>query len=141
MAQCIWYTGSTGCANGDTACTLPNSSLQSLNINLKVGNPTVQDEYVTLKVIRLNDGDTTLEPGALGADSAQRTTWTQTICNSGKFTNPQEFSAIYSKRFRMAGFLKAGSKTQILFTKKEVSLHYSQSNYRKQYNAIKSVSM
>lgn len=90
-------------AGGGSNYTIPNSSLQSIIINLKVGNPTIQDEYVTLKIVRLNDGDTTLEPATLGLDNAQRTALTQTICNSGKFTNPQQFSTIYSTRFRMKG--------------------------------------
>lgn len=96
-------------AGGGERYTIPNSSLESLNINLKVGNPTLQDEFITLKVVRYNDGQKTLEPGTLGDDNAQRTQLTQTMCNSGKFTNPQEFSTIYSKRFRMAG-LKTGQK-------------------------------
>lgn len=121
-------------AGGGSKYTLPNSSLQSLSINLKVGNPTIQDEYITLKVIRLNDGDTTLVPGTLGANNLQRTALTQTICNSGKFTNPQQFSTIYSKRFRMCG-MRAGTKLKHYTIKKNLSLNYLRSNYRKQYNA------
>lgn len=121
-------------SGGGNKYTLPNSSLQSLSINLKVGNPTIQDEYITLKVIRLNDGDTTLEPGTLGDDNNQRTNLTQTMCNSGKFTNPQQFSTIYSKRFRMSG-MRAGTKMKYYTIKKDLSLNYLRSNYRKQYNA------
>lgn len=121
-------------SGGSNKYTIPNSSLQSLSINLKVGNPTIQDEYITLKVIRLNDGDTTLEPGTLGDDNTQRTQLTQTMCNSGKFTNPQEFTTIYSKRFRMAG-LKTGNKLKMTSINKNLSLNYLRSNYRKQYNA------
>lgn len=121
-------------AGGGTAYTLPNSSLQSLNINLKVGNPTIQDEYITLKVVRINDGDTTLVPGTLGADNAQRTSLTQTICNSGKFTNPQQFSTIWSVRARIPG-IKTGGKLKMFNINKELSLNYLRSNYRKQYNA------
>jgi hypothetical protein len=121
-------------AGGSTAYTIPNSALMSLNINLKIGNPTIQDEYITLKVIRLNDGDTTLEPGTLGIDNAQRVALTQTICNSGKFTNPQQFSTIHSERHRVRG-LRAGTKMTYLKIKKELNLNYLRSNYRKQYNA------
>jgi hypothetical protein len=121
-------------AGGSTAYTIPNSGLMSLNINLKVGNPTIQDEYITLKVIRLNDGDTTLEPGTLGADNAQRVALTQTICNSGKFTNPQQFSTIHSERHRVRG-LRVGTKMTYLKLRKNLSLNYLRSNYRKQYNA------
>lgn len=121
-------------AGGSTNWTIPNSSLQSILINIKVGNPTIQDEYITLKVVRLNDGDTTLEPGTLGADNAQRTALTQTICNSGKFTNPQQFSTIYSIRMRLPG-IKTGNKLQQRTIRKNLSLNYLRSNYRKQYNA------
>lgn len=121
-------------AGGSTNWTIPNSSLEAIYINLKVGNPTIQDEYITLKVIRLNDGDTTLEPGTLGVDNAQRTALTQTICNSGKFTNPQQFSTIYSMRIRIPG-IKTGNKLQQRTIRKKLSLHYLRSNYRKQYNA------
>lgn len=121
-------------SGGGNKYTIPNSSLQSLSIKLKVGNPTIQDEYITLKVIRLNDGDTTLEPGTLGDDNTQRQNLTQTMCNSGKFTNPQQFSTIYSKRFRMPG-IKTGGKLKMYSINKDLSLNYLRSNYRKQYNA------
>lgn len=121
-------------AGGSTAYTIPNSALMSLNIDLKIGNPTIQDEFITLKVIRLNDGDTTLEPGTLGVDNAQRVALTQTICNSGKFTNPQQFSTIHSERHRVRG-LRVGTKMTYLLLKRKLSLNYLRSNYRKQYNA------
>lgn len=114
--------------------TTPNSSLNSLNINLKVGNPTIQDEFITLKVVRYNNGDETLRPGTLGADNTERTALTQTMCNSGKFTNPQQFSTIYSKRFRMPG-LRTGQKMRYYSIKKTMSLNYLRSQYRKSYNA------
>jgi len=121
-------------ANGATKYTIPNSSLKALNINLKVGNPTIQDEYISLKVIRYNDGDQTLRPGTLGRDNAERTALTQTMCNSGKFTNPQQFSTIWSTRFRMRG-LRTGQKMQYRSIKKSLPLDYLRSQYRKQYNA------
>ena len=121
-------------AGGGSTYTTPNSCLKSLSIRLKVGNPTIQDEYITMKVIRINDGDTTLVPGTLGANNVQRVALTQTICNSGKFTNPQQFSTIYSTRFKMTG-LRAGTKMKYYNINKELDLNYLRSNYRKQYNA------
>ncbi|AXQ66611.1 MAG: putative capsid protein [Cressdnaviricota sp.] len=114
--------------------TTPNTSLNSLHINLMVGNPTIQDEMITLKVIRYNNGDETLRPGTLGADNAERTALTQTMCNSGKFTNPQQFSTLYSKRFRMTG-LRTGQKMRYYKIKKSLPLNFLRSQYRKSYNA------
>lgn len=114
--------------------TIPNSVLSGINIDLKVSNPTIQDQYISLKVIRLNNGDETLTPGYVGPDNAARTAIVNTMCNSGRFTNPQQFSTVWSTRFRIRA-IRPGTKLKYYDIKKKLTMNYLRSQYRKQYNA------
>ncbi|AXH75041.1 MAG: putative capsid protein [Cressdnaviricota sp.] len=120
-------------AGGGTEYTIPNSVLVGCILNLKVGNPLIQDILLSVKVIRRNDS-TTLAPSTFGADAVSAQANINTMTNARGWTDPNFFSTLYTKTIRLSG-LKTGNKMKYVNINKTIKMNYRRSQYRKQYNA------
>lgn len=120
-------------AGGGTEYTIPNSILTGVSLNLKVGNPLIQDILLSVKIIRRNDSSTTA-PGTFGPDATSAQANINSMTNARSWTDPNFFSTIYTKTIRLNG-LKTGNKMKYVNINKTCSLNYRRSQYRKQYNA------
>lgn len=118
-----------------SAFTIPNNVLESLNINVKVHNPLICPQYITIKVVRYNNGEETpLFPGQFGLTQDDATAQANTLCNARSWTDPHKFKDLWTHTIRMNG-MRAGTKLQYHNIKKSISLNYLRSQYRKTYNA------
>lgn len=120
-------------AGGGERYTIPNSILAGCNLNLKVGNPLLQDILVSVKVIRRKD-TVTIAPGTFGptADAGQANI--NTICNARGWTDPNFYETLYSTTVRLPA-IRTGAKMQYKTIRKNIRMQYRRSQYRKQYNA------
>lgn len=120
-------------AGGGADYTIPNSVLTGCMLNIEVGNPCIQDIMLSIKVIRRSDS-TTIAPATFGTDAGTAQNNINTMCNARNWTDPNFFSQIYSKTVRLKG-IKTGNKMKYVKIKKNLSMNYRRSQYRKQYNA------
>jgi len=115
--------------------TTPNSLLTGVNWNLKVCNPTIQAQMLSVKLIRYSDGaDGNLVPGQLGDDATEVGSLINTMCNARAWTDPQKFSTIYTKTYRLPG-IRPGNRIFMHDISGKCTLAYLRSQFRKQYNA------
>lgn len=112
---------------------VPNSTLDYLKINIGVFNPTINPLTFNIKVIRANTKES-VETATFGDNSTKAANNLKIMLNSQKFTNPQQYSTLYSKTFNMPA-LRAGTKLKHFRIDKSLSLKYLRTQYRKKYNA------
>lgn len=115
--------------------TIPSSLLTGISWSLKVCNPTIQAQMISVKLVRYNDGaDGILVPGTLGDDATANAELINTMCNARSWTDNQTFSTIYSKTYRMPG-IRPGTRLKMQNISHNCSMSYLRTQYRKQYNA------
>lgn len=114
---------------------IPNNVLQGLDINIKVHNPLIAPQYITIKVVRASNGEETpLFPGAFGTTQDEATAQVNSLCNARRWTDPHKFKDLWTHTIRMDG-MRAGTKLKYHNIKKSLTLNYLRSQYRKTYNA------
>jgi hypothetical protein len=115
--------------------TIPPSLLSGVTWNLKVCNPTIQAQMLSVKLVRYNDGaDGVLLPGTFGDTATDVGALVNTMCNARAWTDPQQFSTIYSKTYRIPG-IRPGTRIRMVDISHKCSMSYLRTQYRKQYNA------
>lgn len=115
--------------------TTPNSLLTGVSWNLKVCNPTIQAQMLSVKLVRYNDGaDGVIKPGTFGDTATETGALINTMCNARAWTDPQQFSTIYSKTYRISG-LRPGTRLRMTDISHKCSMSYLRTQFRKQYNA------
>lgn len=125
----------SGGSTSQSSFTCPNHVLKGLNINLKVHNPLIAPQYITIKVVRASNGeDTPLKPGQFGLTQDDMHAQVNSLCNARSWTDPHKFKQIWHHTIRMDG-MRAGTKLRHYSLKKHLSLEYLRSQYRKTYNA------
>lgn len=122
-------------AGGDDNYTIPNSVLKGVDINIKVCNPLIVDQYFSIKVIKLNNGSAGVtRPGTFGDTEVDGDAVVNTAVNARNWTDNQQFTQLWQYSIRMKG-LRAGTKLNFHSIKKSLSLDYIRSAYRKSFNA------
>ena len=125
----------SGGSASQSSFTCPNHVLKGLNIKLKVHNPLIAPQYLTIKVVRSSNGeDTPLKPGQFGLTQDDMNAQVNSFCNARNWTDPHKFKQIWQHTIRMDG-MRAGTKLRHYSLKKYLSLEYLRSQYRKTYNA------
>lgn len=119
---------------GSNVYTVPNHILDGISINVKVHNPLICPQYITIKVVKYDNGDDSpLKPGSMGETQSESQAHVNTLCNARSWTG-RGFKQIWHKTIRMPG-LRAGTKLKYYNIKKSLTLNYLRSQYRKTYNA------
>lgn len=115
--------------------TIPGSLLTGVSWDLKVCNPTIQAQMLSVKLVRYNDGaDGNLVPGTFGTDATETGALINTLCNARAWTDPQQFSTIYSKTYRIPG-IRPGTRMFMQDISHKCSMSFLRTQFRKQYNA------
>jgi len=114
--------------------TVPNNILSGISINVKVHNPLICPQYITVKVVKYDNGDDSpLLPGSMGATAIEAAAHVNTLVNARAWTG-RGFKTLWHKTIKMPG-IRGGTKLQHYNIKKSLSLNYLRSQYRKTYNA------
>jgi len=125
----------SGGTPSQSAYTCPNNILEGLDINIKVHNPLIAPQYITIKVVRASNGEETpLYPGQFGLTQDDANAQVNSLCNARRWTDPHKFKQIWEHTIRMDG-MRAGTKLKYHNIKKTLTLNYLRSQYRKTYNA------
>lgn len=117
---------------------ISNSVLKSTSLDIDVWNPILQPQTMNIKLIR-NNTNVAVRSGNWGKDQTECIQNSKTAVNSQKFTNPQEYSTIWTHTFKMPG-LRAGTPLRKYHIKKHFNLDFLRSQYRKVF-AANSVSL
>lgn len=115
--------------------TTPNSLLTGVSWKLKVSNPTIQAQMLSVKLIRYNNGaDGTLLPGTFGSDATEAGALINTMCNARAWTDSHEFSTLYTKTYRLPG-IRPGTRMFMQDISGSHSCRFLRTQFRKIYNA------
>jgi hypothetical protein len=112
----------------------PNSVLQGLSWHFKLTNPLIVPIKLSIKVVKYNDGSSTLRPGSVGADDLERQDFVRTLTNACSWTDPQKFTTLHTETHTLPG-LRSGTKLRVKKSTKFLSLNYLRTQYRKSYNS------
>ncbi|AXQ66164.1 MAG: putative capsid protein [Cressdnaviricota sp.] len=119
---------------GSNVYTVPNNILSGISINLKVHNPLICPQYLTVKVVKYDNGDDSpLKPGTFGTTASEAAGHVNSLCNARAWTG-RGFKDLWHKTIKMPG-IRGGTKLQHFTIKKSLNLNYLRSQYRKTYNA------
>ena len=90
---------------------------------------------LSVKLVRYNDGaDGVIRPGTFGDSATETGALINTMCNARAWTDPQQFSTIYSKTYRITG-IRPGTRIKMYDISHKCSMSYLRTQFRKQYNA------
>mgnify|MGYP000252058937 CR=1 FL=1 len=127
------YISGSGPSNSTFTC--PNNVLKSVDINIKVHNPLIAPQYLTIKLVRASNGEETpLKPGQFGLTQDDANAQVNSLCNARSWTDPHKFKQVWQHTVRMDG-MRSGTKLKHHTIRKSISLEYLRSQYRKTYNA------
>lgn len=112
----------------------PNSVLQGISWHFKLTNPLIVPIKLSIKVVKYNDGSSTLRPGSVGADDLERQDFVRTLTNACSWTDPQKFTTLHTESHTLPG-LRSGTKLRVKKSTKFLSLNYLRTQYRKSYNS------
>lgn len=119
---------------GSNVYTVPNHILDGVSVNVKVHNPLICPQYISIKCVKYDNGDDSpLKPGSMGETQSESQAHVNTLVNARSWTG-RGFKTLWVKTIRMPG-IRGGTKLKYYDIKKSLSLNYLRSQYRKTYNA------
>jgi len=124
-----YTTGGTG-----NYYNVPNNVLESISYRLRVSNPLIAPQQLSIKVVKYDNGDETpLYPGSMGDTQVDMESHIRSLCNARTWTG-RGFKTLHSQTVYLPG-LRAGTKQTFKNVSKHLTLNYLRSQYRKTYNA------
>jgi len=113
---------------------IPNNVLESISYRLRVSNPLIAPQMLSVKVVKYDNGDETpLFPGSMGETQSAMEGHVRSLCNARTWTG-RGFKTLHSQSVYLPG-LRAGTKQTFKNLSKSLTLNYLRSQYRKTYNA------
>ena len=113
-----------GSGPSQSSFTCPNNVLKSVDINIKVHNPLIAPQYLTIKLVRASNGEETpLKPGQFGLTQDDANAQVNSLCNARDWTDPHKFKQVWKHTIRMDG-MRSGTKLKYHSIKKSITLNY-----------------
>ena len=114
--------------------TVPNHILDGISLRLRVHNPLICPQLLSVKIVRYDNGDDSpLQPGSFGQTASEAAAHINSLVNARAWTG-RGFKTLWSTTISMPG-IRGGTKLKHFNINKSISLNYLRSQYRKTYNA------